>query len=148
MATVSFIEKLKGMKMSEFKFESFEMLATNDDDGNVKKYLLFQLETPIEKVTGSNGEYDRINNRIVPYVETDVTHVKCMLDNMEQYQEGWLFDEEEKLSSGSYKGDMLLDISRGGDVWLTPTKFSKLGQDFKQEKKNKRLERLIGMQGK
>ena len=148
-AKVSFKDKIKSLKITTFRFTNFRKEMTSPDEGtNVRKALIvFELETPIPKVSSSHSEWlPSKNQRVNPYV-TDVKEVTVELDLIESDPEDkWVFDEDENgfKGSGSYEGDLLLDVSRGDRVWLTDVKLSRKSREWRDGKRNERLTKLFG----
>lgn len=146
---VSFLDKIKSMKQSSFKFISFVKHVGSPDPekgGARHTYLTFELETPIPKVISSHTEYIPSTRQRVNDFETDVTSVNCSLDHIALYENEFIFDEDAHgnlTKAGSYSGDMFLDLSRSRKVWLTDTKLSQQSAEFKQDLKSQRLQKLI-----
>lgn len=147
---VSFIEKIKNMKMSEFTFVHFEKLMTSgqSEEGERKPYLLFTLETPIERVTSTTWLFDPnfSTEKLHPF-EEDVVEVRCMLEDVEKYESEFKFEEDDKgvlTRRGSYSGDMILDLSKTKNVWLTDEPFNKRSSDWRNSKRAKEYDRLRG----
>lgn len=143
---LTLIDKLRSITMSSFSFTSFDKKVTSDkDSGERMIYLVFNLEDPIPKVIGTNGEFDPESGQRVKHLATDVVTVNCALNVIESFEPEFKFDEDgDKLTgSGSYSGDLILDVSRGGQVWLTDEPFSKKSQDFKAGKRSERIKHLI-----
>lgn len=139
-------EKLAAMKQTEFKFTSFEKkVSSADEKGNRMVYLLLHLEDVIPTVTGSNSLYDPDSNARQHYVQNDVAVVSVNIDVLEKYESEFTFEEEnDRLTGpGTYAGDLMLDIARSGDVWLTDTKFSKMSGDFKREKRKEEFSLMV-----
>jgi hypothetical protein len=148
MSTVSFVEKLKGLKITQFEFVDFVKNVSSPSEEKPDErfiYLTFDLAVPIPSVIGSKGEYDPISKKRISDIATDVVKVNCSLDLIEKYASEFVFHEngDDLTKAGEYKGDMFLDISSQGSVWLTDTKFSKMSQDWKQNKRSERLQRLV-----
>lgn len=145
-AKVSFKEQIKAMKLTEFQFVAWkkEITSPNETDGVRKVLVVFELEIPIPKVVSSHSEWMASQDkRVNPYV-TDVKEVTVEFDLMAD--EEWTFEESEgKIGQkGSYSGDLFLDVSRADRVWLTDTKLSKKSGDWRQTKKNERMNKLFG----
>ena len=139
-------DKLAAMKQTEFKFTSFEKkVSSADESGNRMIYLVLHLEDVIPMVTGSNSLYDPDSNARQHYVQSDVTMVSVNIDILDKYESEFTFlEENDKLvGPGSYAGDLMLDIARSGDVWLTDTKFSKMSGDFKRNKRKEEFSRMV-----
>lgn len=139
-------DKLAAMKQTEFKFTQFERkVSSADESGNRMIYLVLHLEDVIPIVTGSNSLYDPDNNARQHYVQTDVTMVSVNIEILDKYESEFTFEEEnDKLvGPGSYAGDLILDIARSGDVWLTDTKFSKMSGDFKRMKRKEEFSAMV-----
>lgn len=146
-AKVSFKDKIKAMKLTEFEFTSFkkEITSPNETDGVRKTLLVFELTTAIPKVVSSHSEwFAERDMRVNPFV-SDVKEVSVEFDLMADDE--WTFNEDgdgNLTLGGSYKGDLFLDVSRQNRVWLTDTKLSKKSGDWKQGKRNERLNKLFG----
>jgi hypothetical protein len=144
---LTLIDKLKSIKMSEFSFTSFEKKVTADRESGEKMiYLIFDLEQPITKVIGTNGEYDPDSGQRVKPIVTDVVSVQCALNVIEASEADFTFDEDAEgklVGSGKYAGDLILDIARSGQVWLTNEPFSKKSQDWKASKKSERIKNML-----
>lgn len=145
-----FIEKLNEMKRTSFKFVSFEKKVTMSDTDERKAYLVFTLDNPIDRVVGSTVLYDPMDRSAdsVAIYKDDVTEVICMMDNIEKYEEEWVFDEDENgelTKTGSYHGDMFLDVSsKRGEVWLVDTKLCKFGQDKRFQARQEQYQKYFG----
>lgn len=148
MNSISLIDKLTQMSLTEFSFSSFEKkVSSADESGKRNQYLIFDLVDPIAKVTGSNGMYDpsgETDKRVYP-TATDVARISCNLDMIAKYEQEFKFDEDgDKLTgSGSYKGDLFLDLARSGDAWLTDTKFSRMSADWKKAQRTERFQKFF-----
>jgi len=142
---ISFIEKLQGISMSNVSFTSFSKDISNDEDGGTFIYYRLTLEKPIEKVVGSKTTYWAERNQRVNEYVMDVKEVCVAHGVIEAHPEGWEFEEVDGVLSGkgSYKGDLILDVSGTGQVWLTDVKFSKKSSDWRNSKKNQKLEELF-----
>lgn len=144
---MSFLDKIKDMKLTEFSFTRFDKtLTTPKEDGSRATILLFSLDEPIEKVIGSNAVYSPIQGRRVNPITTDVITIHCSLELVAKYHTEFKFEEDEdgKLTlAGSYSGDMFLDISNAEEVWLTDTKFSKMSSDWKNSKKEAAFQNFL-----
>jgi hypothetical protein len=149
MSTAKFLDKIKGLKLTQFKFNSFTKEVSNPNDeknGERMTYLVLELDQPIPLVQSSLTEYmpktnERINDR-----KEDVTHVRCSLETIEKYADEFTFEEDTKgdlTRAGSYAGDLFLDLSRAREVWLTDTKFSKLSGDFKLKNRVEKLQNMM-----
>ncbi len=145
---VKLLDKLKGMKLTSFSFKSFKKNVSNPDDSGIRvTYLTFELLEAIPEVESSNSTYVPLLGRKVHEQAKDVMTVNCRLDIIEKSIDEFTFneDKEGKLTlDGSYSGDLFLDLSRGKEVWLTDTKFSKMGQDFRNKGKEEKLMSLLG----
>lgn len=147
-AKVSFKDKIKAMKLTEFEFVSFRKEITSPDEesgGKRKTLIVLELSTPIPKVVSSHSEWwAEKDKRVNPFV-TDVKEVSVEFDLMSDDE--WTFNENDKgelTLTGSYGGDLFLDVSRSNRVWLTDTKLSKKSNDWKQGKRTERMNKLFG----
>lgn len=143
---ISLIDKLTQMSLTEFSFSAFQKkVSSAGEDGKRNQYLVFELVDPIAKVTGSNGIYDPNSDRRAFPTATDVVSISCNLDMIAKYEDEFKFDEDgDKLTgSGSYKGDLFLDLARSGEVWLTDTKFSKMSGDWKKAQRSERFNKFF-----
>lgn len=154
MATpqVSFKDKIKQMKITSFKFVDFrkEITSPSPENGNKRTTLLvftISPETPIEKVVSSVTEWMPGEDKRVNAFKKDVQEVTIELDLIERYpDDNWVFDEDKDgnlLKTGSYDGDMMLDLSRQDRVWLTDVKFSRKSQEFREGKRKTRLQAIL-----
>jgi hypothetical protein len=152
MAKVSFLDKIKAKKITNFTFVDYKKMFITPTEGEERKvYLMLELETPIEKVVGFQYEYDPNTNGRLALAQTDVDCIKISWDLLEKYEEEFEFEADDKgelTGSGSYNGDMFLDVARSGDVWLTDTKLSKFGQDKKNAERSERYSKLLKIHGK
>lgn len=146
-SNVAFLDKIKGMKLTEFSFTKFSKeLSSKGEDGKRMTYLVFELETAIPKVESSVTEWDPGSGKRVHDFKTDVTKVRCKLEVIEQYADEFKFDEDKagKLTlAGSYAGDLFLDLARSNEVWLTDDKFSKMSSEYKQGKRSERIMNIL-----
>lgn len=143
---ISFVERLKAIKLTNFKFVSFEKKVSGlNDEGERTEFIEFTLETPIAEVTSSVSEYDPSSGKRVHDFQHDVEKVLCRLELIEKYESEFKFDDDgtELTGTGSYSGDMFLDLSRRGEVWLTDEKFSKLSGEFRAKKQNQKVADII-----
>lgn len=142
---VSFIEKLKGISMSELSFTSFTKDVSTNDDGSTFVYYRLTLEKPIEKVVGSKRTWWALKQQSVNEYVQDVKEVCIAHSLIEKDPDGWEFEEADgKLTgNGKYKGDLFLDISKGGQVWLTDVKFSKMSADWRTKQNDEKLTKLF-----
>lgn len=137
--------------MSQFKFLSFEKTMSSPDvlTGEKITYLIFELEEPIEKVTGSTRIPNPDGEGYASPTLTDVMQVRCNVelmlkdDEKEKPEFTWELDAKGELTGkGSYKGDLILDISRKDDVWLTDTKFRDFGMQQRSKGVRERYQRF------
>jgi hypothetical protein len=156
MATINLFEAAKTLKITKFSFISSQKVATDAKEakpafGNqpaeeakpASFYLILELETPIEKVLGSNTMYDPMNNVRVPYVMRNVSEVRVHAETLEKYQSEFSNIVVTDASfSGDYEGDLRLDISNKDEVYLTDKKFSAMSQQYKAGLKLSRLNGL------
>lgn len=142
---ISFIEKLKDISMSQISFNSFTKDVSSNDDGSTFVYYRLTLETPIEKVVGSKRTWWALKQQSVNEFVQDVKEVCIAHSLIERQPDGWLFEEAEGkfTGKGSYKGDLFLDISKGGQVWLTDVKFSKMSADWRSKQNDEKLTKLF-----
>jgi hypothetical protein len=133
-------DKLLAMKLTEFSFSAFQRHVASQQEGQTERvyYLTLELDEPIEKVIGSNGLYDPNSEKRIPLVVTDVKVIRVNLDIVAKYEKEFKFDEIDGklIGTGSYAGDLFLDVARSEEVWLTDEKFSKMSGEFKQKKRN------------
>ncbi len=144
MSVISLREKLQAVKLSSFKFVSFQREVTINDKGEKFQYLDFALAESIAKVTRSIPLYDPQSRTKVHESKVDVTVVRCALDVIAANEGDFVFPEiDGKIDPnnclGSYDGDLFLDMSDSGIVWLTDVKFSKLSGDYKSDARKQRL---------
>lgn len=145
---LSFIEKLKSIRMTEFSFVHFEKLMTSgqSDEGERKPYLLLTLETPVARVTSTTWSYDPNDSTERLHAFTDeVTEVRCFIDVIEKYESEFTFEEDADgnlTRKGTYAGDMILDLAKSGYVWLTDEPFAKMSSDWRKNKKAEQFNRI------
>jgi len=156
MEKFSLRAKLAEMPMSKFSFVDFRReVSSADSDGNKVDFLIFTLAEPIDKVVSSTfiANPDDASQRVHPYKE-NVVEVKVKVELIEKALEKdepdnkWVFDlvdpndpTSELTKTGSYSGDLILDLSGNDEVWLTDVKFSKFGQNMRNEKNKARWSR-------
>ena len=145
--SVSLREKLEAVKLSNFKFSSFQrhIGTPNEETGVRASYLEFALSEPLARVVASKTLFDPETNQRAHESKEEVTSVKCMLDTILKYENEFTFSEtpegliDPANCAGSYSGDLFLDLSNKGDVWLTDVKFSKLAGDYRSNARKTRL---------
>ena len=148
---VSFYDKVAAMKHSSFVFTSYE--KTSSSDGEIE-YLVFECE-PIAKVTSSHSEVDPDNpkSRVFPFLE-DVLTVQCNVDDIkwsseneggeDKPDEGFILDDPDGDGrSGRYNGNLFLDISINGIVWLTRDKLAKKSKERWSQKRTERFQSIM-----
>ena len=146
MATVSFIDKFKAMKLTKFNFVQFERTITGDENEKVVLFK-FTLETPIDKLVSSNFDYHPVTNQVIhPYAE-NVEVITCKFSDIEKYQADFTFDEDsagEFTGAGTYHGDMFYDVAKSSNqAWLTDEKFSSKSRKFKNDQRAQRLGKFL-----
>ena len=141
---------LADMPMSEFSFVSFEKFVSSPNEAGEKiTYVVFHLENPIPKVTGSVDIYNPDGDDSVNPEATDVLEVRCNAELMildDEKPEGeqeftWEVVNGKLTGKGSYKGDLSLDVSGKEQVWLTDVKFKAFGQSKRNDGKRERYQR-------
>ncbi len=138
---VSFASKVKGMSVTEFSWESFRKeMSSPDDQGAQIAIVVFTLSTPIPKVTASGTVYHPTSGQRIHDFITDVVEVRCKLDLIEKFDHEFTINED---GSGSYKGDMSLDMSKSRRVWLTDTKLSMFKMNMKQDREAKSFNEIL-----
>lgn len=149
---INLAKRLAAMPITTFGFTSFTKKVTSNEAGEQVMYFEFELDEPIEKVTGTNSLYDPNGNARVNLLALDVTSVSCSYDMLEKYQEEFIFgvsnptaaeEDQEFNGTGIYKGNMMLDVARSGSVWLTDTPYSKMSSEFKKTKKGEEFSKLL-----
>lgn len=150
---INLATRLAAMPITTFAFTSFSKRVTSNDAGEQVMYFQFELDDTIEKVVGSNSLYDPNNtNRRVNLLAVDVTTVSCSFEMLEKYQTEFVFGisnptaaEEDQLFDGTgiYKGNMMLDVARSGQVWLTDTPYSKMAGEFKKTRRGEEFSKLL-----
>lgn len=146
MATVSFIEKLKGMKLTDLVFTDFRKEVTSGDGEERMAYLVLTLDKPIDTITSSTSVYDPISDKRAHYTASDVNEVRVKLATIEKFESEFKFEEDPggKLTgAGTYSGDLFLDLSKGENVWLTDVKFASLSKGFRDKRRTERVAMLL-----
>ncbi len=145
-------DKLAAMHLSQFSFLSFEKeVSSPNEQGEKITYLIFQLENPIPKVTGSALIYNPDGDGAVNPTLEEVSEVRCNAEliylDEEKPEDKREFhfesDQDGKLTGkGRYAGDLFLDIStRREQVWLTDVKFRTFGQNKRNDGQRERYQR-------
>lgn len=132
---ISFIKKLADLKLHNFSFDSVlkEMTSGSDDEPSQAVITMYLID-PIERVVGSGKIYNPESEDSSDFIhvqKTDVTAVKVMLRVMEENEADFTFEmnPDDTLLKGSYSGNLFMEVSKAGEVWLTDKKFS----NFKKE---------------
>lgn len=135
---ISLLDKVLAASLLNLEFAGLSTQKTQDGD----IVAVLQLSAPIEMVRGSQ-EIDYQGKR-VPLIATDVNEVKVHQNDFE----GIVWDED--TDTGSYKGsNLLLDVSKQGQVWLRSESFATGGQKLRRANQEGRLEKLMAtMNGK
>lgn len=151
MAKLTLKEKLAAMPLSEFSFISFEKKVSSPNSEGAKiTYLLFELEAPIGKVTGSSDIPNPDGNDTINATLVDVMEVRCNAELMfvdeerPEKEREFQFEEDAKgklTGKGKYAGDLFLDISRKDEVWLTDVKFKDFGKKMFKDGVRERFQR-------
>lgn len=147
---VSFKDRIKAMKLTEFEFVSFrkDFTTPTEDSPERKPLVIFTLAVPIPKVVSSHSEWWPEKNQRVNYFKADVTEVSMELDMIDKFDDDvWEFAEDQDgnlTGAGSYKGDLMLDLSRSERVWLTDAKLSSKSVSWKNGKRSERLAKVFG----
>ena len=148
--SIDLFEAAKTLKLTTFRYVSSQKVATDAKEATHDKeaepasfYLILQLEEAIPKITGSNGMYDAVNRVMVPYTALDVTEVRVHANMLEKYRKEFTDTEMNGTSfSGTYSGDLILDVSSSMDVWLQDVKMSAMSQNMKKLNRLSRLNNL------
>lgn len=147
MATVSFIDKLKSMKMTKFSFVKFERSISTSEDETKITLLKFTLQDPLDRVTSTGFEYHPATNERVHPFDENVEFVMCKLSDIEKYQTEFTFEEDTDgglTGAGTYHGDMFFDLAKSSmQTWLTDTKFSTLSKQWKDNKRSEKFGRFL-----
>lgn len=146
------IDKLKAIKSTEFQWVAFSVKTTIDETNEQKQYVVFELADPIANVTGTNRIYDPLNRgNSVLVSATDVTEVECFFDIIEEFESEFKFDEDKDgklIGTGSYAGNLRLDVSRKDRVWLVKESFAKSSFNWKAKASSKQFQDYIAAQKK
>lgn len=134
MATINLKQKLAKLSHKEFVFVN--ITATKDKDGNA--IAILQLETPIGNVRGTQEV--EWNGRMRPITAQDVTEIKVHEQDM---NDDFKFDDVS--DGGTYSGsDLILDVSKGGVVWLRKTTLASSANAFRGQQRNERMAKIFG----
>jgi len=134
MATINLKEKLKRLSHKEFVFTN--LTPSKDKDGN--SIAILQLETPIPLVRGTQEV--EWNGRMRPITAQDVNEIKVHEEDM---NDDFKFDDVS--DGGTYSGsELILDVSKGGVVWLRKVSLATSANNFRGVQRNARMAKLFG----
>lgn len=135
MAKIGLLAKLDALSMLIFGFT--DVTKTKDRDGNA--IAILQLAEPIPLVRGSQEvEYNGTRH---PVTAKDVKEIKI---HENDFNENFSFDTE--TNTGEYKGsELILDVSKNGQVWLRKTSFAQSGSEFRNTATQVRLGKMLGL---
>lgn len=140
-AKVSFASKVKDMAVTEFSWASFRKeMSSPDDQGAQIAIVVFSLNTPIPKVSASGVVYHPTSGERLHDFVLDVTEVRCKLELIEKFDHEFTINDD---GTGSYRGDMSLDMSKSRRVWLTDTKLSMYRMNMKQQSQAKSFNEIL-----
>jgi hypothetical protein len=148
MAKISLFEKLTNIKLTELEWTSFRKQVSSLKDGETERniYLTLDLAEPKEKVVGSQFIFDPEDQlKKIPVMAHDVFEVNVNLSVIAKFAHEFSFDEDAEgnlTGPGKYSGDLMLDVSRSGQVWLTDEKLSKVGSDFRNKAKKATFDQI------
>lgn len=127
-------DKLSSMNLTTFKFSGIRINTTRE---NLKVYT-FYLADPIRKVVGSQRNTDLIDDPL--FTCTNVEEINVTEEIIGKYDEGFSMIDDE---NGQYSGNLLLDISKDGRVWLLEESFGSIQQRYRAEYRQARLAKLM-----
>lgn len=133
MAKISLAAKIALVANLAYEFTGLTVQKTREGD-NV---AILQLSAPIEHVRGSQEV--EFNGKRVAIEATDVTEIKV---HENDFNEDFKWDTD--TDTGSYEGsELILDVSKSGQVWLRKQSFAAAGQEMRNTNRNQRLEKLF-----
>lgn len=136
MAKLNLRQKLE--QLSVIGFVITNILSSKDKDGNYIATL--EIADAIPLVRGSQTL--DFQGRKVPLEANDVTEIKIHEDDMEEAGEDFQIDSEG--TTGEYSGSkLILDVSKGGDVWLRKETFAASGNEMRSRFRNDRTESIV-----
>ena len=142
------IDKLKAIKTTTFEFASFTVRTTTDDQDGMMQYVVFELSEPIATVVGTQRVFnpmDRTKEGVL-IQHSDVTEVECAFDVIDEFETDFTFDEDadgKLIGSGKYSGNLRLDVSKQGRVWLVKESLAKRANTWKSRQGAKRYEAIL-----
>lgn len=143
------MDKLNAISVTSLEWTSFRMdISSPDEEGKQMKYLILELADPIPQVIGSQKVYEAFHNKSANIVQNDVSEVRVSYEVIQKDVDHFEFEANsagELTGPGKYRGDLFLDVSKGGDVWLVKEKFSKLSQDFKRNSRMSKIEHYLNL---
>lgn len=92
-------------------------------DGSGFTYYRLILESPIDEVCGKSKYWNTATSKSEPFYTYDVEEVLIREDVLQQHQDEISKNliEEDGAIKGTYEGDLFLDVSESGKVWLDDT---------------------------
>lgn len=132
MAKISLLNKVLAATRLMLEFDGIAIQRTVG--GEVVAVL--HLSKPIEEVRGSQEV--EFNGARVGLRAKDVVEVKIHQDDFEGVE--W----DDVSDTGSYEGsDLILDVSKQGQVWLRSQSFAAAGSEMRRTNQNNRLVKLL-----
>lgn len=131
---VSLKQKIALLSTIKLAFAGLGFQKTKDGD-NV---AILQLEDPIPFVRGSQEV--EFQGKMIPIVAQDVTELKV---HENDFTDGFQFEDDDS-GSGTYEGDdLILDVTKSGQVWLRSQSFAASGNEMRTKNRNERLAKLV-----
>lgn len=148
---VNLYEILKGMPMTEFKWINFRMdtATSNEDENEIIKILIFELETPMERVVGS--QVFTADQEKVHITEYNVEEISCPLSFVKDYPDDFHFEldgDNKPTGPGEYKGDLILDVAQSYRVWLVKEKLSRSSSNWRRKFKDDKAHEILARANK
>lgn len=98
---------------------------------------ILQLSAPLEHVRGSQEV--EFQGKRVAIQASDVNEIKV---HENDFNDDFQWDTD--TDTGSYNGsDLILDVSKSGQVWLRKQSFASAGQEMRTNNRNERLAKLF-----
>lgn len=136
MAKISLLQKV--LNATELNLEFSGLSTQRTQEGEL--IAILQLSTPIENVRGSQEV--EFQGRKIGLSATDVVEVKVHQNDFDGIE--W----DEATDTGSYKGSgLILDVSKGGQVWLRTESFAAGGQKLRRQNQEGRLATMLAGMG-
>jgi hypothetical protein len=136
MAKISLLQKIAAAAVLRLGFTGLTVQKAQDGS----KVVILQLEDMIPNVRGSQEiEIDGVRH---PVVANDVTEIKVHQDDLEAAEDSFEWDEDTE--TGTYEGeDLILDVSKGGQVWLRSNTFANDGNKMRAQSRDTRNRAVI-----